>query len=90
MPSTNDPVRQARWDRNLEYIDSRRDVPCYDCGGRFPLVCMDLHHIDESIKGKFYGSSIKNTLKDRSRKRIDEELDKCVVLCANCHRVRHS
>lgn len=90
MPSTNDPVRQARWDKNIAYIDSKRDVPCHDCGGTFPLVCMDFHHIDEETKYKPGRSSMKNTMKEWGRKKIDEELDKCVVLCACCHRIRHS
>ena len=90
MPTTKDPVRQARWDKNLAYINSKRNVPCSDCGGEFPLVCMDFHHIDESTKRSTYGTSVAHNLKDRSKKVIDEELDKCVVLCANCHRIRHS
>ena len=89
MPSATTPARKARYDRNIAYIDSKRNVPCHDCGGTFPLVCMDLHHIEEGTKMNLYGTSIKNALKTMSRQRIDEELNKCVVLCACCHRIRH-
>ena len=91
MPSTKDPVRRARWDKNLAYINSKRNVPCADCGGTFPLICMDLHHIEPETKDRsgHKNVSIKNKMKEWGRKRIDEELDKCVVLCANCHRIKH-
>ena len=87
MPSTKDPVRAARWAERIEYINSKKRVPCADCGGEFPEYCMDFHHIVD--KPYLNRVSIKNYLKDRSVKRIDEELDKCVVVCANCHRIRH-
>jgi hypothetical protein len=85
-------VRKDRYKRNIEYIDSKRDVPCADCGNSFPIFCMDFHHIDEQdpfLKKSKKTQSVKHFLKRRSRQKIDEELDKCVVLCANCHRIRH-
>ena len=48
------------------------------------VICT-IHHIDESKKDPCF-----NNMKSWAIKRIDVELDKCVVLCANCHRVRHS
>ena len=58
--------------------------PCMDCGERFPAYVMDLHHRDPSQKdfalSHHRGASIE---------RIRDEIDKCDLLCANCHRMRH-
>jgi hypothetical protein len=75
-----------------EYILSKKRVPCSDCGGLFPEVCMDFHHLDEETKEnslKKWRTSMSGRMRRWSKKRIDEELEKCVVICANCHRIRH-
>ena len=79
--------------KKKEYIDSKRNVPCADCGQSFPIVCMDFHHLDETTKNpqlvKKRTKSLKEYMCRYSYANIDAELNKCVVLCANCHRVRH-
>jgi predicted HNH restriction endonuclease len=45
---------------------------------------MDFHHLDPSLKSK----DVKSLMCGRWDK-IQEELDKCVLLCANCHRELH-
>lgn len=56
---------------------------CYDCGETYPPYVMDFHHEGdkEGNPSKFLG---RNTLS-----KAIEELDKCILLCANCHRRRH-
>ena len=78
------PDIRKRREKHQVYLNKRKDVPCADCGGRFPSVAMDFHHTDESKKDPGF-----NNMKTWKIQRIDEELEKCVVLCANCHRVRH-
>ena len=59
---------------------------CTKCGlidKTYPQI-YDFHHLDPSQK-EF--SICKNVL---SFDKIKNELDKCVVLCANCHRKEHS
>src|SRR5205807_7072951 len=53
---------------------------CVDCGERDPVV-LDFHH----LHGKTFNI---NRAYQCSIKRILEELAKCVLLCANCHRRR--
>lgn len=55
---------------------------CYDCKGEFPLCVYDFHH----VMGKDVNPSVALTWKKAERER---ELAKCILLCANCHRIRH-
>ena len=93
MPKTREEIRETEKKRhwkNVEYIRERKSVPCMDCGGTFPHYCMDFHHIDESTKNSSIGRKpFAHQMAKRSRRVIDEEIDKCVIVCANCHRIRH-
>lgn len=57
---------------------------CKDCGLIDDPVVYDFHHLDPSKKELAFGDSI-----NRSFESLKTELDKCVCLCANCHRKRH-
>lgn len=48
--------------------------------------CLDLHHIDSTTKDKEIG----RMLQDGSWSKLQREIDKCVVVCANCHRKIHA
>lgn len=73
--------RLERREKRLEVIWNLKSAPCTDCGGNFHPYCMDFDHRDQSIK-----------YKDISQiNRIDEileEVKKCDLVCANCHRIR--
>lgn len=60
-----------------------KDVPCADCGGRFPHYAMDFDHKDEEKLFKI-ASRVNNV----SWESILTEIAKCDVVCANCHRIR--
>ena len=62
------------------YLD---DQKCMDCGEEDSLV-LDFDHIDDNKS-----FDISKGIKDRlSLKRIFEEIEKCEVICSNCHRKR--
>ena len=85
-------VKLAREARKAEYIRARKDVPCMDCGQRFPHYCMDYHHRDEETKDERLKTSrvgMVERMKTWKHERIDAEIDKCDILCACCHRKRH-
>ena len=65
--------------------DEAKDVPCVDCGNRFPSVCMDFDHTDVSTKVGTVSGLIRKSAKPDI---IKEEIAKCEVVCANCHRIR--
>lgn len=75
---------KARRAEARAYVDKFKSVPCTDCGVAWPPVAMDLDHVrGAKIKNvaSFVGSAYKLEL-------IKEELEKCEVVCACCHRLR--
>lgn len=72
---------------NRELIDGyRKSHPCIQCG-ESDFCCLDFHHKDGEDKKYDFGQLKK---KAYSTKTIMEELAKCVILCANCHRKYHA
>lgn len=59
---------------------------CKLCGYDRCIEALEFHHIDPSKKD----FSISSRGHARSWKRVKEELDKCIMLCANCHREIHT
>jgi len=66
----------------LDYKGAR----CSRCGYDKCAEALEFHHV--SSDGKDFGISDKGYT--RSWAKIKEELDKCIILCANCHREVHS
>ena len=74
------------YERNEErksFIDSMK-TPCVACGEE-DHICIDFHHIEPEKKSFAISKST-----GRSIKSIKEEIEKCVCLCANCHRKLHA
>ena len=57
--------------------------PCLDCGGLFPTYVMDFDHIGDD---KILAVSV--LVKYGNRQKILDEIAKCELVCANCHRIR--
>jgi hypothetical protein len=71
--------------RGLDRIlKEQKDVPCFDCGMRFPAECMDFDH-REGVEKKF---NISQASRRYGLPSILEEIAKCEVVCSNCHRIR--
>lgn len=58
---------------------------CVDCNGVFHQSVYDFHHVNPSDKDYH----VSTFLSARGFEAAKEELDKCVLLCCNCHRIRH-
>jgi len=64
----------------------KSNLHCAKCG-ETTTVCLDFHHINSSSKDRSLSLSIKwGWGKDR----IKKEIEKCVILCSNCHRKLHA
>ncbi|MEI7999365.1 MAG: hypothetical protein WCH62_07675 [Candidatus Omnitrophota bacterium] len=59
---------------------------CSACGYHKCDDALEFHHLDRSKKD--FGISSKGYA--RSWQKVKEELDKCLLLCANCHREEHT
>ena len=57
---------------------------CIICGESEP-VCLDFHHKDPNDKDFTIGKH-----RNKSREHLQLEINKCVCLCANCHRKVHA
>lgn len=57
--------------------------PCTDCGNRFHYCVMDFDH----VKGTKIGT-ISALVTKVGWDRVAEEIAKCDLVCANCHRLR--
>lgn len=66
------------------FVYSKKDKPCMDCGIKYPHYVMDFDHVRGE---KYMGISIMRTRR-MSLEKLTEEIEKCDVVCANCHRIR--
>lgn len=69
--------------RVREVVRKLKDVPCADCGHRFPWYVMDFDHVRGNKLNNI--GSMGNAL---TPDKILEEAKKCDVVCACCHRIR--
>lgn len=58
-------------------------MPCQDCGVKYPHYVMEFDHTGDKKSNISELASRK-----ASQKQLWEEISKCDVVCANCHKVR--
>lgn len=81
--------KASEWQKEKGRINKLKAIKylggkCIDCDNVFPPYIYDFHHLDSSEKE----ASIARIM-GRTWKNIIPELDKCILLCSNCHRTRH-
>jgi len=76
-------ARAVRKRREIkELVRGLKNVPCADCKNTFHFSAMDFDHLEN----KHF--NIASDSRWVSRKRLLDEIAKCDVVCANCHRLR--
>jgi hypothetical protein len=69
--------------RGRSFLDVAKDKPCFDCHIKYAPWIMTFDHRDpKQKKFEMAGST------SRSLKTLQAEIDKCDVVCANCHAER--
>ena len=67
------------------YENYKKSHPCVRCGFS-DYRALQFHHTDPSQKEFTIGDAV---LQGKSIRQLMTEIDKCIVLCANCHRIEH-
>jgi hypothetical protein len=94
----NDPVYRAKHKRYMADRTERRkkeirawifqlksSTPCADCKNKYPPVCMDFDHLPGTDK---LNDVAQMTGGWNSLEKVKQEVAKCELVCANCHRLR--
>ena len=66
------------------WVNEVKARPCMDCGKQYPYYVMDLDHREGTKKKDHVARMMSWT----GIKKVKEEVAKCDVVCANCHRIR--
>jgi hypothetical protein len=69
--------------RLRELVREAKRRPCTDCGESYPYYVMDLDHV-----GDDKAMIVSKLVNFGATQRLLDEIAKCEVVCANCHRVR--
>lgn len=76
-------TRRARAQKIREMLRELKEIlPCTDCGHKYPHYVMEFDHVRGVKK-----ASVASLTAQRFTL-VYRELDKCEIVCANCHRIR--
>lgn len=73
--------QHRRYAENRAVVTLAKSRPCLDCHVQYPPHVMQFDHRDPSTKKFVIGAS----LFARPLSAVLEEIEKCDVVCANCH-----
>lgn len=69
--------------KRKQRLRAAKQRPCMDCGVSYPPYVMDFDHRDPSQKIEDASQMV-----NLSAERLEAEIAKCDLVCANCHRER--
>ena len=76
--------RKIKYEKKIKSIEYKGGC-CSRCGIKSSHICIyDFHHTDSNEKDFNISKILTNNWEN-----IKKELDKCILLCANCHRIVH-
>lgn len=82
-PCWNRRTYKSAIDKIVEYMHSRGGAKCSTCGYDKYIGALEFHHRDPKEKDPTWN-------RGWNIKRLSVELDKCDILCSNCHREVHN
>lgn len=80
-----DSSDKARKRFKQKWAEFKSALSCTQCGEKHPAT-LDFHHVvrDKSNRKVF------DLVRNYNWNSLMDEIDKCIVLCANCHRKHHA
>lgn len=67
-----------------EICDIKEASPCVDCGTSYPACAMSFDHLPGTVKR----ANVSDLAKSGRRMQALEEIEKCELVCLNCHAIR--
>lgn len=80
-----DKAKNRKLRNRLLFAEFKKSLKCEQCGEDH-IATLDFHHNDPSSKDILVSKAIAT---GRSLKSVFDEVEKCTVLCSNCHRKLH-
>jgi predicted HNH restriction endonuclease len=78
-------VQQRKRNLRKQFAEYKATLSCTHCGQNHPAT-LDFHHVVRHPSNRKINELLKRGAIERAMKEIEE---KCIVLCANCHRIHH-
>lgn len=77
-------AKRTAQERNLALVRTMKARPCTDCGNTYHFAAMQFDH----VRGHKVRSVSEMAWAAVSIEKLQIEIDKCEVVCANCHALR--
>ena len=78
-------VRRRKQEYREWFTELRESLSCTRCPEKHMAV-LDFHHLDDNEKYDSVSVMVNDMV---PKKKILKEIEKCIVLCSNCHRKLH-
>ena len=77
-------AKRKRTDALVAWVQTLKDNPCIDCGLKFHPAAMTFDHLPGSKKR----GDVSTIARSGASALLRAEIEKCELVCANCHAVR--
>lgn len=74
--------REKLIEEKRSLLREKKSVPCKDCGKSYPYYVMDFDHLEKK------SFTIASSLPFNNIEQLKKEIEKCEIVCSNCHRER--
>ena len=79
-------MKERYYSKKEEIREVKKQLSCVKCGYNKCVEALDFHHVNPQEKENTVARMIANSY---GIEKAYEEIEKCIVLCANCHREFH-